>query len=309
MTHIGGPYVGRFAPSPSGPLHFGSLLAAVGSYLQARAAHGRWLLRIEDLDRPRVVAGAADRIVHALAAFGFEWDGPIEYQSRRLDQYSKALDSLRAAGRIYACTCSRARIAAWHARQDGAEVDELRYPGICREHVHAFDGESAFRFHVREGHVDFIDRIQGPQSEDVAQISGDFVVRRRDGIHAYHLAVVIDDAAQGITEVVRGADLLDSTSRHILLQRALGVPTPAYCHLPVALDLSGRKLSKSTQSLSVDPAHAAAVLCQTLVALRQSPPPALKTGDLREIWEWAIRHWNLQPLRRLLTCAAPSAMG
>ncbi len=303
-------YIGRFAPSPSGPLHFGSLIAAVGSYLQARAAKGRWLLRIEDLDRPRVVPGAADRMIEALAAFGFQWDSPIEYQSNRTRLYAEALQALRAQASIYSCLCSRAQIAAWHSRQDGVDSDELRYPGTCRDQHHRIDAiDAAIRFVVQDGQVEFTDRIQGLQGHNVGLDGGDFIVRRRDGIFAYHLAVVVDDAAQGITEVVRGADLLDSTPRHILLQRALGLPTPGYCHLPVALDLGGRKLSKSAQSLAIDPSNATTLLWQALVALRQSPPESLKSVTLDELWSWGIRHWSIAPLRRLMTCAAPKPTG
>jgi len=306
-------YIGRFAPSPTGPLHFGSLLAAVGSYLQARTAGGAWLLRIEDLDRPRVVAGADQDIIATLAAFGFQWDGAIEYQSRRLDRYRAALQKLRDDGRIFACTCSRAQIAAWHAQQDSADAEELRYPGTCRERIvtaATTASDVAMRFMVAEqadDTVEFIDRLQGLQRDNVAQTSGDFVVRRRDGIYAYHLAVVVDDALQGVTEVVRGADLLASTPRHLLLQRALGIPCPTYCHLPLALDQDGRKLSKSSQSLAVDPCRASSVLWTALSSLRQSPPEELNGAPLHDLWDWAQGHWSLTPLQRVVGCRAPAA--
>jgi glutamyl-Q tRNA(Asp) synthetase len=297
------PYIGRFAPSPSGPLHFGSLLAAVGSYLQARAANGAWLIRIEDLDTPRVIPGAADAIIATLAALGFEWHGAIEYQSRRLDQYAAAIAQLQMDGHLYACSCSRAQIAA--ALQPVEE--EPRYPGTCRHRHEPHGAPTALRFIAPSKSINFVDCIQGPQTQDVAATSGDFVVQRRDGIYAYHLAVVVDDAAQGITEIVRGADLLTSTPRHSLLQQALCVRTPSYAHLPVALDSEGRKLSKSAQSLAIETRNAGPLLWQALQSLRQTPPVALYNAPLSELWTWAIAHWSSAPLVGHTTCLAPAS--
>lgn len=295
-------YIGRFAPSPTGPLHFGSLLAALGSYLQARQAGGEWLIRIDDLDEPRVVPGAAERIVATLDAFGFEWTGAIVYQSRRLHLYAEALERLRISDCLYECSCSRAQIAA-----AAGDTEEPRYPGTCRHRVAPHHVATAWRMRTSAGAVEFIDRIQGVQSQDVASTVGDFVVRRRDGLFAYHLAVVVDDADQGITEVVRGADLLNSTPRQIVLQRALGLMTPDYCHLPLAVDADGRKLSKSEQSQAVDPANATHVLWHALAALGQDPPLALAHAPLREMWSWAIARWTLTPLVGRLSCLAPAS--
>jgi len=298
-----GKYVGRFAPSPTGPLHFGSLLAAVASYLQAKIARGKWLVRIEDLDTPRVVPGAADDILRTLAGFGFEWDGTISYQSQRLDCYATAIAQLRNKSCIYECSCSRTQIAAQHTAID---ADELRYPGTCRDRNQPLLGPTALRFLTPSGLVTFNDRIQGRQSQDVATTLGDFVVRRRDMINAYHLAVVVDDAAQGITEIVRGADLLSSTARQILLQRALAYATPEYLHVPVAVDASGNKLSKSSQSLPVRADAASSLLWFAFQALCQTPPEALQGAATATLWQWAIEHWAPATLAGRTVCPAPS---
>jgi glutamyl-Q tRNA(Asp) synthetase len=239
-AHGESPYRGRFAPSPTGDLHFGSLVAALGSWLRARTAGGDWLIRIEDLDPPREVPGAAVRILETLAAFGLVADEPIEYQSTRSDLYRDALRRLVDAGAAFECRCSRSAIGA---------------AGIHRACVDGTDPARAPAWRVRPpaGRIEFVDRVLGPQAQDVRHEVGDFVVWRVEGWAAYQLAVVVDDAAQGITEVVRGADLLDSTPRQILLQRLLGLPTPAYLHLPLALDATGGKLSKQARSLPIDP--------------------------------------------------------
>ena len=234
------PYRGRFAPSPTGPLHFGSLLAALGSWLLARHAGGQWLVRIEDLDPPREVAGAARRQLRTLSAFGLEADGAVTWQHEHGARYFAALEQLLATGHAFACHCSRGALAA-----DG---------GI--HHACVATGprpDPSIRFRVPAGSVvAFDDAIQGHVEQDVAATVGDFVLRRADGWWAYQLAVVVDDAAQGITDVVRGADLLDSTPRQLLLQRALGLPIPRHAHLPLVLGGDGRKLSKSAASLPVD---------------------------------------------------------
>lgn len=289
-------YVGRFAPSPTGPLHFGSLVAAVASFLQARVSAGKWLLRIEDLDTPRNVSGAADGIVKTLEAFGFEWSGTIEYQSRRLSKYEAALSTLKDRHLVFPCSCSRSQIAA---------SDDQRYPGTCRQGVSRSGEPVAQRLRVDEGLVEFEDRLQGRFTQDVSKESGDFVVQRRDGIFAYHLAVVVDDADQGVTEIVRGADLLESTPRHILVQKALGLSLPSYAHLPLAVDEHGKKLSKSSQSIPVDVRRRCEALWESLVFLRQSPPAEIRAGSLQTLWQWALAHWRLAPLRQLKSGPAP----
>jgi glutamyl-Q tRNA(Asp) synthetase len=230
--------IGRFAPSPSGPLHFGSLVAALASWLDARAAGGRWLVRIEDLDRPRVQRGAAGEILRTLERLGLYWDGEPAFQSGRTALYEAALARLRDT---YLCGCSRREIAdsAVSLAADGAQV----YPGTCRAGLPTGKSARALRLRV-SGMVSFVDRVQGTQRQDLEHEVGDFVLRRADGRFAYQLAVVVDDAEQGITDVVRGADLLDSTPRQIYLQRLLGFPTPCYLHVPVVVDADGDKLSK-----------------------------------------------------------------
>ena len=224
-------YIGRFAPSPTGALHFGSLVAAVGSFLEARAHGGRWLLRIEDVDTPRTVAGAAAGIVATLARFGFEWDGEVVWQGRRTAAYEAALDALKAAGHAYPCACTRRELADQPLARDGSR----RYPGTCRNGLPPGREGRAWRVRA-EGTIRFDDAVQGAQEVDLADDAGDYVVKRADGLFAYQLAVVVDDADAGVTHVVRGADLLDSTARQIHL---LGQPVPTYAHLPLATNAAG----------------------------------------------------------------------
>lgn len=233
-------YRGRFAPTPSGALHFGSLIAALGSFLDARAHAGEWHLRIEDVDPPRVVPGSADAILRTLERFGFEWDGPVVYQSRRGDAYAAALQRLIDAGHVYACDCTR-KLLKENAR---IGVDGPVYPGTCRERQLPLN--TALRFRVPATRIVFNDLLAGRVACDVAEECGDFVLRRADGVTSYQLAVTVDDAELGITHIVRGADLLASTPRQIVLQQALGYATAAYLHLPVALNEDGGKLSKQT---------------------------------------------------------------
>jgi glutamyl-Q tRNA(Asp) synthetase len=259
---------GRFAPSPTGPLHFGSLLAALGGWLLARRAGGEWLVRVEDLDPPREVPGAAAEQLRTLAAFGLESEGPVLWQSTRGDAYQAALDRLLASGQAFACHCSRAALAA-----DGG-IHRRCVPGALRP-------DPAIRLRVPDdGVVAFEDAIQGRFAQDVAADVGDFVLRRADGPWAYQLAVVVDDAAQGITDVVRGADLLDSTPRQVLLQRALGLPTPRYAHLPLVVDADGRKLSKSLAALPVDAADPLPALHAAWAALGQAPAAVAGAGSV-----------------------------
>jgi len=248
-------YVGRFAPSPSGPLHAGSLVAALASWLDARAHGGRWLLRIEDVDTPRTVPGAAERIMAQLEALGLSWDGEIMWQSRRGDAYQAAFDSLAARGLIYGCGCTRREIADSALRgqaQPGAD-GERPYPGTCRHGLPAGREARAWRVRLPDGVERFEDRWLGPQEQDVARAVGDMALRRADGLWAYQLAVVVDDAAQGVTDVVRGADLLSSTARQRMLGRLLGLPPVRYLHVPLILDAgSGLKLSKQNGAPPVD---------------------------------------------------------
>ncbi len=289
-------YRGRFAPSPSGPLHFGSLVAAMGSYLDARTHTGKWLLRIEDVDPPRVVAGATDAILRGLEAFGFEWDGPVEYQSHRGAAFQAALDRLDALGLIYGCHCSRKEIA----QVARLGVDGPVYPGTCRERVWRSDParEPAWRFRAPDTRMEFHDRLLGRVACDIARECGDFVLKRADGVFTYQLAVVVDDAEQGITHVVRGADLLASTPRQIALQQALGYPTPVYLHLPVALDAAGDKLSKQTLAAPLEERAPLPSLLAAARFLGQAPEPGI--GTRAEFWEWAEKNWRserLPPLR------------
>jgi glutamyl-Q tRNA(Asp) synthetase len=266
------------------------------------------LVRIEDLDPPRTVPGSADRILRALEAFGFEWDGPVLYQSQRTEAYRDAAQHLHERGLAYPCSCSRTEIASRSpdaVRHTGENADEIRYPGWCRAGLLRPDRSPALRLVVKDGTVSFIDRAYGGISRNVAAESGDFVIRRRDGLFAYQLAVTLDDAAQGVTDVVRGADLLMSTCRQILLQQALSLPTPRYLHLPLAVDKSGVKLAKSTGAAALDLRYSSRFLWRALAFLQQSPPPELlcdspaaaaAADDTQHLWSWALRHWNPQAL-------------
>jgi glutamyl-Q tRNA(Asp) synthetase len=286
-------YVGRFAPSPTGPLHFGSLVAAVASWLDARAHAGRWLVRIEDVDVTRTVPGAADQILRALEAFGLAWDGDVVWQSRRTELYEAALERLRSSSLVYRCRCSRKEIA------DSAlqGIEGAIYPGTCRDAAIGADVAAAERLRVESKAITFEDRVQGRITQDVARDIGDFVLKRRDALHAYQLAVVVDDAAQSITDVVRGADLLQSTPRQILLQRLLGFPTPRYLHVPVATNSHGEKLSKQTLAPEALAARAPEVLRDALGFLGQARPAG---GTPAEILSAAAADWSVQRIPRRL---------
>jgi glutamyl-Q tRNA(Asp) synthetase len=272
------------------------LLAAAGSYLSARSRGGRWLLRIEDLDRGRCLPGLADEFQRTLERFGFEWYGNVSFQSDRIDLYEDSLRALQRAGRCYACRCSRSKLAA-RALEPGVEPV---YPGTCRRDPAAGSGPHALRFAVEADQpaVEFVDELQGPVRQDCLREAGDFVIRRRDGHFAYHLAVVVDDELQGVTEVVRGCDLLTSTPRQILLQRALGYRMPRYAHLPLLTEPDGRKLAKSRRAVPLEPQAAAAQLWQVLNWLEQAPPAALARATVAEIWAWALAHWRPERLAR-----------
>ncbi len=280
-------YRGRFAPSPTGPLHFGSLIAATGSFLQARSHGGEWIVRIEDLDPPRAVAGAADSILHTLEAFGLTWDGAVSYQSWRGADYRDALARLDSQGAVYHCNCTRSEIADSSVHG----IDGPVYPGTCRNARR--DGR-ALRVRTDDSELAFFDLIQGKVRCALAREIGDFVVRRADGLYAYQLAVVVDDAEQGITEVVRGADLLFSTPRQIHLQRLLGLSTPGYAHLPLVVDQHGEKLGKQTYATAVDSRNPVSVLLEVLRFLGQQLPDELRDSDLDSFWHWAIDHWQVQ---------------
>ena len=292
------PYRGRFAPSPTGPLHLGSLLTAAGSYLQARAAGGAWLLRIEDLDTPRVIPGATDEILRTLELFGFEWDGEVVRQSERTGLYEAALARLDAAGACFACSCSRRELAALQSTITAEEEDAF-YPGICRNGPTHPERALAVRFRAARAALEFRDELQGQLTQNVGQSLGDFIIRRRDGLFAYQLAVVVDDAEQSISEVVRGSDLLSNTPRQILLQQALQLPRPGYMHLPLLTEADGRKLSKSQRAVAAATAQPSATLHRVLRWLKQEPPPELARASKRELWSWAIRGWNPTPLRNV----------
>lgn len=272
---------GRFAPSPSGPLHLGSVITALASHLEARARRGRWLVRIEDIDRQRERPGASDAILRELERLGLAWDGPVLFQHTRLAAYRAAVEQLRAAGLVYACGCSR--------REVGGGI----YPGTCRERGLEWRNGRALRLRVPSATVEFRDRLQGFYRQRLDRECGDFVLWRADGDPAYHLAVVVDDAWQGVTEVVRGADLLDSTPGQIHLQRLLGFPCPDYCHLPVALDAAGRKLSKQSADTAVSTAAPSAVLARALAFLGHAPPTSLRDAPAPEMLAWAHAAWDL----------------
>lgn len=284
---------GRFAPSPTGPLHLGSLVAALGSYLDARANSGEWLVRIEDLDPPREQPGAADEILRALEALGFEWDGPVVYQSRRAPLYEEALAELAAHDLVYFCTCSRKEIADLGL----PGIDGPRYPGTCRN-AHHGSHDAAIRIRSDDRLIEFDDAVFGPRQQRVESTIGDFVLRRRDGLYSYQLAVAVDDADQGITDVVRGADLLDSTGRQILLQQILDVPTPHYAHLPVVVDEHGQKLSKQSGARPVDMRQPNRVLWFALVVLGQEPSPEIRFASPGEIMVSAIARWDRKRIPR-----------
>ncbi len=284
-------YRGRFAPSPTGALHFGSLVAALAGWLDARAAGGEWLLRIDDLDTPRNRPGAVDAIRRTLERLGLAWDGEIRVQSREIGAYRAALDALIAAGHAYPCTCTRTEVAAASTH---AGIEGPAYPGTCRRGLPPGRGTRAWRVRVDDRTIAFDDRIRGRIEQHLESDIGDFVVHRADGIFAYQLAVVVDDAAQGITDVVRGADLLDSTHRQIWLQQLLGLPVPRYAHLPLALNAQRQKLSKQTFAAAIDLHHADAAvpwLRRALAFLGQALPP-IDTGRDGTL-AFAIDHWSI----------------
>jgi glutamyl-Q tRNA(Asp) synthetase len=292
----GAGYVGRFAPSPTGALHLGSLVAALGSYLDARRNSGRWLLRIEDLDTPRVRPGCADQMLRTLEQLGLLWDGEVQYQSRRRALFEEAVAQLERLGLTYHCVCTR--------RMRG-ELEVSAYPGTCRQRQRAPGGAAALRFRIDDAaSISFDDRLQG-RCQFALRDLGDVIIRRRDGIFAYQLAVVVDDGAQQITDVVRGSDLLESTAWQLQMQQALNIPMPRYAHLPLVVEPSGEKLSKSARALSLRPGQAGAELIRALNLLRQTPPADLVCERPETILRWAIEHWMPANLERVQKAAAP----
>jgi len=278
--HTANTYRGRFAPSPTGDLHFGSLIAAVGSFLQAKSQNGIWLIRVEDLDPPREVAGSAERIISDLAAFGMQSDEDVVYQGTRIPVYKAALEDLLARNLAFWCGCSRRHLP-----------DKRVYPGTCREEIPSDRERRSVRLKADRGLIEINDKIQGRYCQDLKHDVGDFIIRRGDGLIAYQLATAVDDAWQGITEVVRGADLLNSTPRQVYLQQCLGLPTPGYAHLPVVLGENGKKLSKRTMADPVTGGDPATALATSLSFLGH-PPPADLNG-LDQLWRWALENWDI----------------
>ncbi len=284
------PYRGRFAPSPTGPLHFGSLVAAVASYAEARRHGGAWLLRIEDVDTPRSVAGATEEILATLAACGMQHDGAIVFQSQRDDAYHAVLHQLREHKLAYPCACTRREVADSALRGIEGPV----YPGTCRHDIGSRPAR-AWRVDTRGARIAFDDAVQGRIEQNLETEIGDFVLYRADNLYAYQLAVVVDDAEQGITHVVRGADLLDSTPRQIYLQKLLNLPTPQYLHLPVAVNEAGEKLSKQTRAPAIERSNALPALIDALRFLGQQPPAL---DSVPALWQWTAENWRREKIPR-----------
>ncbi|MEE8093185.1 MAG: tRNA glutamyl-Q(34) synthetase GluQRS [Gammaproteobacteria bacterium] len=285
-------YVGRFAPSPTGPLHIGSLTAAVASYLHARRSDGEWLVRIEDIDPPREMPGATGMILEALDAFDLSWDRDVFYQSQHLEDYQRVAAELLAEGHAYRCSCSRRDIRG----EGSAGPLGYRYPGYCRTRKH-HERATAIRVRSDRSAGSFDDGLQGPNQYDIHASVGDYVIFRSDGLPAYHLAVVLDDAKQGITHVVRGMDLLHTTGLHIHLQQTLGLPSPQYLHLPIIVNAAGQKLSKRTGARPIEPKDTAARAHEVLMYLGLKPPHSMHGARPRELWAWACEHWQPNALQ------------
>ena len=284
-------YIGRFAPSPTGPLHFGSLVAATASFLDAKANDGQWLVRIEDLDKPRKVTGAAKNILIALSAYGFEWDGDVLYQSQRHHAYQTALDKLKKSGYVYPCTCSRKEIADTRSQ---VGIDGIIYPSTCLDHPIKTNAPIAWRVKTDSQIISFNDGIQHKQTQNIRKHIGDFVLKRTDGLFAYQLAVVVDDSEQNVTHIVRGTDLLQSTFRQIFLQHKLALTTPAYTHFPIVKNAHGEKLSKQTQAPQISTQEILPNLYQAFKFLNLNPPQTIHNCSISESWAWAIKQWQTQ---------------
>jgi glutamyl-Q tRNA(Asp) synthetase len=279
-------YIGRFAPSPSGPLHQGSLVAALGSWLDARHHQGKWLLRIEDLDTPRNQPGAEEQILQCLTVHHLQWDGDVIRQSDRLPLYQSALKQLSQKDLVFPCACSRREI----------EEHGGIYPGTCREGVSEGKVGRAIRIRCPDITLHMNDRGLGPQSEQIAQTTGDFIVKRTDGVYSYQLAVVVDDIEQGVTQIVRGADLLSSSARQLFLYSALTKTPPAYLHLPLVLSTNGQKLSKQNFAPALNHQSPIQNILNALQALQRALNAPIKeapTASLQDLLAWAIEHWNI----------------
>ena len=300
--HTPASYRGRFAPSPTGPLHFGSLVAAVGSYLDARHHRGEWLLRIEDIDSPREVAGATDDILRTLELLHMAWDGPVVYQSKRTQLYEEALDELQQQGHLYDCGCTRKEVADSAIHTQTGTI----YPGTCRNGLPAGRSPRSVRIRVNNTAISMQDRLQPDLHQQLQTDTGDFIVRRADQLIAYQLAVVVDDADQGINHVVRGSDLLESTPRQIYLQQLLDLPTPAYLHLPIATDSSSAKLSKQSFAPPITRDDSNRAVLDALRFLHQVLPDSPQDASLDELWQWAADHWDAGaiPAHRVLPAPA-----
>lgn len=281
-------YRGRFAPSPTGPLHFGSLIAAISSYAQARQKKGKWLVRIEDLDLPRCDSTSTTHILKALEAYGMQWDEDITYQSQRNEFYQMALDTLIAKKLSYGCACTR--------KQINQGLSSGIYPGTCRNGLKEASSARSIRFRTQHQQISFEDKVQGQYSQNISNDVGDFIIRRSDNLFAYQLAVVVDDEEQHITEIVRGSDLLDSTPRQILLQQSLGYSTPSYMHIPLALGSDGCKLSKQASANPVNTGDPRPTLINALTFLKQQPPRDLHESNIETIWQWIIEHWTTKTI-------------
>lgn len=279
------PVIGRFAPSPTGPLHFGSLYTALASFLEARSQQGQWLLRIDDLDTPRNIKGSTESILTTLDIFGLHWDGGVAYQSRQRAVYDEILDHMQACQMIYRCTCSRKMLTS--------DI----YPGHCKDRPIASDRPHALRIKTDRRMISFHDELQGSITHNLAEQHGDFILKRRDQITAYQFAVVIDDERQQVNQVVRGFDLLESTPKQIYLQQLLGLATPRYMHVPIIIDRYGYKLSKQTRATAVDLTAPGSIIFELLVLLKQQPPPELQHAPVTELLDWAVLHWNPAPLK------------
>jgi glutamyl-Q tRNA(Asp) synthetase len=289
-------YVGRFAPSPTGPLHLGSLFTALASFLQARSQNGQWLLRIDDLDTPRNKDGSVTAILKCLEAFGLTWDGSIYYQSQHLADYAYFLEKLAQNQRTYRCTCSRKSLADQFPDDSPISKHSI-YPGICRDKFISTDSPHAIRIKAEDCALSFNDELQGKISHNLANQHGDFILKRKDEIIAYQFAVVVDDMLQNVNHVVRGCDLLEETPKQIYLQQTLGFTTPAYMHVPVIVDQHGYKLSKQTLATAVDTKALNKTLFDLLELLKQNPPDIINGANISELMDWAIMNWRPDVLR------------
>lgn len=293
-------YRGRFAPSPSGPLHFGSLLAATASYLQARKMNGEWWLRIEDIDPPREVEGASKHIIETLELYGFTWDN-LSYQSQRHDIYTNYINKLLGDGRAYYCACSRQDISRHNEKTAQALAI---YPGICRNGLNGKPARST-RIKLLQANVTIADAIQGKQTIDLNKISGDFIIKRADGLFSYQLAVAVDDSLQEMTQIVRGYDLHESSFNQRYLCQQLKLYSPEYAHIPIAIDPQGSKLSKRTAAKDIATEQPEKMLWHALNCLGQQPPEPLKSKSLKQLWQWGFNNWDIQKVANSQTTPSP----